>query len=67
MKYKLRCSVSVFQVGQIVYLASNSDITFEIIRINYDETYEIQVKNQASLKLKYDNISAEMLRLVKDE
>jgi len=59
--------VSVFQVGQIVYLASNSDITFEIIRINYDETYEIQVKNQASLKLKYDNISAEMLRLVKDE
>lgn len=67
MKYKLRCSVSVFQVGQIVYLASNSDITFEIIRINYDETYEIQVKNQASLELKYDNISAEMLRLVKDE
>ncbi|EZQ02384.1 MULTISPECIES: hypothetical protein [unclassified Acinetobacter] len=59
--------MSVFQVGQIVYLASNSDITFEIIRINYDETYEIQVKNQASLKLKYDNISAEMLRLVKDE
>lgn len=59
--------MSVFQVGQIVYLASNSDITFEIIRINYDETYEIQVKNQASLKLEYDNISAEMLRLVKDE
>ena len=58
--------MSIFQVGQYVYLASNTEITFEIIRINSDKTYQIQVKNFDELKLKYDNICGEMLRLAQE-
>ena len=56
--------MSLFRVGQQVYLASNSGITFEIIRINLDRTFEIQVRGSDSNMLKFDHISAEMLQLV---
>lgn len=56
--------MSLFQVGQQVYLASNSGITFEIIRINLDQTFEIQVNGSDSNILRFDHVSAEMLQLV---
>lgn len=56
--------MSLFRVGQQVYLASNSGITFEIIHINLDLTFEIQVKGSDSNMLKFDHVSAEMLQLV---
>lgn len=56
--------MSLFRVGQQVYLASNSGITFEIIRINLDRTFEIQVKGLDLNRLKFDHVSAEMLQLV---
>ena len=59
--------MSAFKIGQKVYLAANCNIIFEIIRINYDNSYEIQVKNKDKIELKYDNVSAEMLRLVEDK
>lgn len=56
--------MSSFRVGHQVYLASNSGITFEIIGINLDQTFEIQVKDSDSDSLKFDHVSAEMLQLV---
>ncbi len=56
--------MSLFHVGQQVYLASNSGITFEIIRINLDQTFEIQVNGSDSNILRFDHVSAEMLQLV---
>lgn len=55
--------MSLFRVGQQVYLASNSGITFEIIRINLDQTFEIQVQGLDSNALKFDRVSKEMLQL----
>ncbi len=56
--------MSLFRVGQHVYLASNSGITFEIVRINLDHTFEIQVQGSDLNMLKFDRVSAEMLQLV---
>lgn len=56
--------MSLFSVGQLVHLASNSAIIFEIIRINQDQTFDIQVQCSASDHLKYNHVCAEMLKLV---
>ena len=56
--------MSLFHVGQKVFLASNAGITFEIVRVNLDQTFEIQVQGSAENTLKFDHVSKEMLQLV---
>ena len=54
--------MSVFSVGQDVLLASNPDLVFQIIRINADQSFDIQGRGPAVEHLKYHHIPAEMLR-----
>ena len=51
-----------FDIGQKVKMSLKPDLIFEIIHINPDETYEIQVKITENHDLQYGNISAEMLK-----
>ncbi len=53
-----------FHIGQHVQLASNAQIIFQITGINIDHTFQIQMKCSEQNHLKYDNVSAEMLRKV---
>nr|WP_174506561.1 hypothetical protein [Acinetobacter sp. Marseille-Q1620] len=52
-------------MGQVVKLATNPDILFEIVDVNsLDNTYEIRMKVEQSFSLYYQNIAAEMLFLI---
>ncbi|SPL71046.1 hypothetical protein [Acinetobacter stercoris] len=54
-----------FEMGQVVKLATNPDILFEIVDVNsLDNTYEIRMKVEQSFSLYYQNIAAEMLFLI---
>lgn len=55
-----------FEIGHLVKLASNPEIIFEIIAINCDHTYAIQVKDNKLPPIKYDHVSGEMLKLATD-
>lgn len=55
------------EVGQKVKLASMQTLIFEVMSVNYDESYEIQAYITEKEVLKYGNISAEMLVLAEQE
>ena len=50
-----------FKIGQNVQLASNPHIIFQIIHINADHSFQIQVQCSELDHLKYDHVSPEML------
>jgi hypothetical protein len=52
-----------FAIGQKVKLAFIQDLVFEVIQVNYDESYEIQAYLTDQDVLHYGNVSAEMLTL----
>ena len=52
-----------FAIGQKVKLAFIQDLVFEVIQVNYDESYEIQAYLTDQDVLHYGNVSAEMLSL----
>ena len=52
-----------YEIGQKVKLAFIQDLVFEVIQVNYDESYEIQAYLTDQDVLHYGNVSAEMLTL----
>ncbi len=59
--------MSLFLVGQKVQLSNKPDMVFVIVEINPDQTYQIQYDCSLQEALHFNNISAEMMRLVESE
>ena len=59
--------MSLFLVGQKVQLSNKADMVFVIVEINPDQTYQIQYDCSLQEALHFNNISAEMMRLVESE
>ncbi len=59
--------MSLFLVGQKVQLSNKPDMVFVIVEINPDQTYQIQYDCSRQEALHFNNISAEMMRLVESE
>lgn len=59
--------MSLFLVGQKVQLSNKPDMVFVIVEVNPDQTYQIQYDCSLQEALHFNNISAEMMRLVESE
>ena len=59
--------MSLFLVGQKVQLSNKPDMVFVIVEINPDQTYQIQYDCSLQEALHFNNISAEMMRLVEND
>ncbi|MBP6114947.1 MAG: hypothetical protein KA474_09635 [Acinetobacter sp.] len=59
--------MSLFLVGQKVQLSNKPDMVFVIVEINPDQTYQIQYDCSLQEALHFNNISAEMMRIVESE
>ena len=59
--------MSLFLVGQKVQLSNKPDMVFVIVEINPDQTYQIQYDCSLQEVLHFNNISAEMMRLVESD
>ena len=59
--------MSLFLVGKKVQLSNKPDMVFVIVEINPDQTYQIQYDCSLQEALHFNNISAEMMRLVESE
>ena len=59
--------MSLFLVGQKVQLSNKPDMVFVIVEIIPDQTYQIQYDCSLQEALHFNNISAEMMRLVESE
>ena len=59
--------MSLFLVWQKVQLSNKPDMVFVIVEINPDQTYQIQYDCSLQEALHFNNISAEMMRLVESE
>lgn len=59
--------MSLFSVGQKVQLSNKPDMVFVIVEINADQTYQIQYDCSLQEALHFNNISAEMMRLVESD
>lgn len=59
--------MTLFSIGQSVRLSNKSDMVFLIIAINPDLSYHIQYQCSVGNVLDFNNISAEMMRLVEDQ
>ena len=59
--------MSLFLVGQKVQLSNKPDMVFVIVEINPDQTYQIQYDCSLQEALHFNNISAEMMRLVESD
>lgn len=56
--------MTLFLMGQRVRLSNRPEMIFEIVGINPDNSYQIQYNCSAKNAINFNNISAEMLRLV---
>ena len=52
-------------VGDKVQLAIHPELIFEVIKMNQDYTYELQIRLSETKILTYGNISSEMLKKIK--
>lgn len=59
--------MSIFLVGQKVQLSNKPDMVFVIVEVNPDQTYQIQYDCSLQEALHFNNISAEMMRLVESD
>ena len=59
--------MSLCLVGQKVQLSNKPDMVFVIVEINPDQTYQIQYDCSLQEALHFNNISAEMMRIVESE
>lgn len=59
--------MSIFLVGQKVQLSNKPDMVFVIVEVNPDQTYQIQYDCSLQEALHFNNISAEMMRIVESE
>lgn len=59
--------MSLFLVGQKVQLSNKPDMVFVIVEVNPDQTYQIQYDCSLQEALHFNNISAEMMRLVESD
>lgn len=56
--------MKIFELGQLVRLATHPDMVFKIVEINADRSYQIQLKAIETQHLIYDNVPTEMLRSI---
>lgn len=56
--------MNLYNIGQKVKLSNNPAIVFEIVGLNQDQTYRIEFQCSEEETIHFDNISAEMMRLV---
>lgn len=56
-----------FVVGQKVSLVTYFGITFEIVKINLDQSFEIKMLSSGTEAMSLNNISSEMLQRIEGE
>ena len=56
--------MTVFEIGHKVKLATHPELVFDVVKINQDQSYELQIRLSETKILSYDNISAEMLKKI---
>ena len=56
--------MTTFEIGHKVKLATHLELIFDVVRINQDQSYELQIRLSETKILSYDNISAEMLKKI---
>ena len=56
--------MTTFEIGHKVKLATHPELIFDVVRINQDQSYELQIRLSEAKILSYDNISAEMLKKI---
>lgn len=56
--------MTTFKIGHKVKLATHPELVFDVVKINQDQSYELQIRLSETKILSYDNISAEMLKKI---
>ena len=56
--------MTTFEIGHKVKLATHPELVFDVVKINQDQSYELQIRLSETKILSYDNISAEMLKKI---
>ena len=56
--------MTTFEIGNKVKLATHPELIFDVVRINQDQSYELQIRLSETKILSYGNISAEMLKKI---
>ena len=56
--------MTTFKIGHQVKLATHPELIFDVVRINQDQSYELQIRLSETKILSYGNISAEMLKKI---
>ena len=56
--------MTTFEIGHKVKLATHPELVFDVVKIDQDQSYELQIRLSETKILSYDNISAEMLKKI---